>query len=220
MRKARTILVLCVVAWAWAGSEGLATVGGTVGLPCGSSGVVYSNLNPSVLSFQIMVNNVGQAGTGDCAVSLSWTDAEGHQQGLTLDLELATVVASSLPAGGAISWSSGSGSSVAFWWGIQVGHAVSLETQVFAQQCGSGGSVYTNLTSRSVQLDVALVNYGSCLVTFSWTDAKGEARTLTPGVDYVEGVTTSLPPGGSITWSMPAMGSAAGVATWQVEQEP
>jgi len=63
-----------------------AGIGGQVGLvagvappSCGSSAKLYSNATRDAIRFDLALSN-----TGGCAVTLGWTDADGHPQTLTV----------------------------------------------------------------------------------------------------------------------------------------
>ncbi|HEV2350204.1 MAG TPA: hypothetical protein VG028_10215 [Terriglobia bacterium] len=154
------------------------------------------------------------------STSLSWTDAKGQPQTLTVNKGFTKVVATSLPAGGTISWNTPSGAThVGFWWVLQRGQAMGASSN-FAEygQCGTSGSLYSNLTDRPLELDFSVSGPTTCEATFSWTDAAGHAQNLDAGRNTTEGVSTTLSAGGTISWTATAGGADA--FTSFVEQVP
>jgi hypothetical protein len=72
-------------------------------------------------------------------------------------------------------------------------------------------------------LDLGLNNgnsQSSCSVTVSWTDASGHAQTVDLGVGISQGVSTSLPAGGIISWSSTATSPPGSSLffSWQLER--
>jgi hypothetical protein len=189
---------------------------------CGYGNMLYANLTSHSVNFDLLLNNALGSNGGTCTVSFSWVDGQGNLQTETASSGFSTMAASSLPAGGAISWTSSGTSTTSFSWELQRGQAASLATTPgFRSDCGTGGQAYINLIDSAVELDLALENDNGlfgCHVAFSWTDAAGQAQKLAPV--YSEGVTTSLPAGAAITWT--SVGSAGGASQyfWQIERVP
>jgi len=110
---------------------------------CGTSGTLYTNLTADAVAFDLMLNNQSQLDFGNssqtCNVTMSWTDRSGNAQTLTTSAGLSQgALATSLPAGGAISWaSSGAGQSqVAFTWQLQ--REVSIRLREAEEEKGGG----------------------------------------------------------------------------------
>ena len=96
-------------------------------LSCGSSGTLYTNLTSAPIPFDLMLNNespyeVVNNTNSACSVAVSWTDGTGHPQAIFVAGGLSQgASATTLPPGGAVSWSSSGDSSlqVAVEWQIQ-----------------------------------------------------------------------------------------------------
>lgn len=162
-------------------------------------------------------NNVG-----GCSDSLSWTDANGNAQSLTVPGGADISVSSSLPPNGAVTWtSSGSSANTSLAWQLERAPAQSISGGInnTSVLCGSSGTVYTNLTSATVNLDLgASSGYDSgCAFALTWTDANDQSHTLGLGNKGSSGVSTSLPAGGVISWR--ATGTKGYVDLgWQIER--
>jgi len=104
-----------------AGSATFGSVGGGNGdgLPCGFGATLYTNLTPTPIKFDLSLSTPPIS--GNCAVTLSWTDASGQPQTLTVGNGLSQgIFFTSLPAGGAVSWSSsGSSGQPYFRWELE-----------------------------------------------------------------------------------------------------
>jgi hypothetical protein len=196
------------------------SIGGTVGslIPCGSGGTLYTNLTPSAMSFDLSLTNL--EGGGGCSVTASWTDASGNAQTITASPSLPVVVATSLGSNGAVVWSSSAGGGgPLFQWQLEQPSAVSIGGPLAATQCGSTGTLYSNLTQGRLAIHLGIADASNCEVTLSWVDAGGHARTLAVGDTLSEGVSTSLPAGGAISYSS-VSGTENISATWQIERTP
>lgn len=118
MNMKRLVFVLLSVAvFVCAGPKASASIGGRVGpnrITCGSGGTLYTNSTPSPISFDLSVTN------SSCMVTVSWTDATGHPQTLTVLSDLSEGLPISVAAGSVISWTSEStGSNVFFEWELE-----------------------------------------------------------------------------------------------------
>lgn len=190
--------------------------------PCGSSGSFYTNLTNFSIDFELSVNPGG--GSSCDSVTISWTDTSGHARSLTVPTGLSSIVSSSLQANGALSWSSSGNPAnvMGFSWQLERAPAQSVTgapNASYAIPCGSSGTVYSNLRSGSVGLDLAVANGGACSLTLSWADASGHAQTLNlpAGFDGTQAASTSLPAGGAISWTSTGTGYL-GQASWQIER--
>ncbi len=81
------------------GSNAFGSVGGSQVCGAGTA-TLWQNLSGATITFDLSVS-VGQAST----VTLSWTDSKGHAQTLTLGNLQSGGVSTSLPAGGAVTYS-------------------------------------------------------------------------------------------------------------------
>jgi hypothetical protein len=82
--------------------------------------------------------------------------------------------------------------------------------------CGSHGVLFTNLSTQPTNFDIAAYGGAVCKVTYSWIDANGISRTLSvshppasttvPTSTFLpsHGASSTLKPGGSISWSVAA----------------
>ncbi len=169
------------------------------------------------MQFELLFNVGTMILNGCSSTSLTWTDAQGQQQTISVKFGYSTVVSTSLPAGGMITWSSvpTPGQTAVFCWELQRGEAAILPSNpgYVNSACGKG-SLYTNLTDRPVELDLAVWDYCPS-GTFSWTDLEGQAHTLSPG-SSAEGVTTSLPAGGTISFA--GDGNNGAMYFWVIER--
>ena len=201
----------------------IGSVGGQVSGLNNSSGTLYANLSRDSVNFELGVSsNFG------CGLFLNWTDDDGNTESLSVPTRDSTSASSSLPAGGAISWTLGVSGCRGpdFNWQLERAPAQSVNGGAVPPQglvCGSSGTLYTNLISSSVTLDLGLNNgnsQSSCSVTVSWTDASGHAQTVDLGVGISQGVSTSLPAGGIISWSSTATSPPGSSLffSWQLER--
>lgn len=72
---------------------------------CGSSGILYKNLTGASTTL-----NLGATNDIQCTFAVSWTDPSGAGQTINFGLGGSQGVSITLPAGGVIAWTSGSGS--------------------------------------------------------------------------------------------------------------
>ncbi len=192
-------------------TTGFATVRGSIfltpfGAPptCRAEGTLYTNLTGGPINFDLSFS------AGNCTATLSWTDADGQAQTFTLNPSTGNrqPFATSLPPGGAISFStSGTTSSPVFLtWALGTSGGI---IGGGGGTCGtSGGTIYPNLTANPIHFDFAAGSTGACGVILSWTDADGQAQTMTLR-NRTQGASTSLPSGGVISWTLePGAGSA------------
>jgi hypothetical protein len=205
------VLYLCNV------PNGLASVGGTIGDGgTGTAGTLYINLTPHAMNFELILTSFGNS-----TDSASWTDEGGKAQTVTVGPQLSTVVSSSLPANGAIVWNS-TLSIPDLEWQLERAPAASVSTPLpngLALPVPSSGTLYTNLTAGTVTLDVSVQSGGdSAEFTVSWTDACGHSQTITLGNTDSEGVSTSLPSGGAISWTLSGGSGGTNGFGWQVER--
>ena len=223
MRKAGFIFAFAVALSLFQAPKAHASVSGVFGGACGSSGVFYTNLTSVSMDFELNIQNYSP----DCTLTISWTDASAHPQSLTVAAYLySTTVSSSLKANGALSWSSsGSGAGAGGDWQLEraPAHGVTALNGPFEEStnpppCGSSGTVYRNLRSASVSLDLAVDGgSSSCSITMSWTDASGHAQTLTTTESTSPGASTTLPAEGAITWTSTGSGVLESIS-WQIER--
>ncbi len=197
------------------------SVGGSIGggpNTCGSGGTLYANLTSTALRFELSLTNF----SANCTTTISWTDTNGHAQTVDVGPNLSTVVSTSLPARGTVLWSSSGSPSlnVVLSWELERAPAQSVGVpsdsqftpmQLYATPCGSAGTLYTNLTGSSVVLDLGVENGSGCAFTLSWTDAGGHGQTINLGLLNSQGVSTSVPAGGSISWSSASGGGSIGL---------
>jgi hypothetical protein len=210
MRKAGLLFVFAVTASLCQLPQGFASVSGGFGGPCGSSGDFYTNLTNLAIHFELNINN----NFNDCTPTISWTDANGHAQSLTVAANSAPTVSSSLQANGVLSWSSsGTAANAGFGWQLERAPAQSVTATIGAfaspdnPPCGSSGTAYRNLRNASVSLGLAVTGgSSSCSITLSWTDASGHAQTLTSNETVSPGASTTLPAGEEITWTSTGTG--------------
>jgi len=203
LETTRRIAVIPLVALAmWQPQKALGSVGGALQVPCGAFGTLYNNLTGLPLKFELAAYSLAIY-SGPCGVSLSWTDADGNAQSVTLHEASSASLSSSLSGFQAISWTSSGSRDAKIDVGWQLERAPAQSVQAVASPtCGSSGPLYTDLRARKVALDFSVtVNSGSCGLTLSWTDNSGSAQTLSVGVGRSQGITTSLRPGGIITWT-------------------
>ncbi len=92
-------------------------------------------------------------------------------------------------------------------------------TTVLLAPCGSTGTLYTNLTKGNMQIELSLTNSGACSMSFSWTDAEGQAQSIDIDSNASTVFSTSLRAGGELSWASP---TSAGPVTilWELEQPP
>jgi hypothetical protein len=72
------------------------------------------------------------------------------------------------------------------------------------EACGSGGTLYRNLTSRPLAFELlvsASTVAPACSVSVSWTDASGHPQTLPVNPNFSAVATTTLPADGTIAWT-------------------
>jgi hypothetical protein len=224
MRK--TGLFLAVVAATVVLSQppkALGSVGGTLGSgtvgdggpQCGSSGTLYENLTFTVIVFDLSLVNGQQS--SNCTITVSWTDASGTPQTITLGPYFSTVVSTSLPANGIISWSSSSGNVLSLQWQLERPPSASLAADLLNARCGSSGTLYSNLTRGPFTLDLGISSGQFCSFTLSWTDTGGHVRTIALDIFNSEGVSTEVPGGGAISWTSGTAGFPV-LALVQVER--
>jgi hypothetical protein len=86
--------------------------------------------------------------------------------------------------------------------------------------CYAGGNytLWSNLSSAAVNFDLSVNLDGGGNLTLSWVDSKGHAQTLTVATDQSEGISTSLPAGGAVTYSCTSNQGSSFV--WQFERDP
>jgi hypothetical protein len=203
----------------------LASVGGQVsGLPanpCGSTGTLYNNQTSSTMRVELSLTNLGL-----CSASFSWTDAAGHPQSINLVPNDSIVVSTSLEANSVLSWTSSANAnySVDLLWELEQPPSQSVgmpggstAPQLIGANCGSTGTLYKNLTGASTTLNLGVSNGAQCGFTVSWTDSNGIAQTINVGLNGTQGVSTTLPAGGTITWSS-GSGSGPIYAGWRLER--
>jgi hypothetical protein len=212
LKKSWLAAAFLVAAFLWGSPKAFASIGGNLTPLCGAGDVLFANLTSVSINFELSLG-----GGVPCDFSASWKDASGHAQSVTLLSNVTTgfnpsaSVSSSLPPGGTISWSSSGESRTAnIYWQLERAPAQSVSTPPDypnTAPCGSSGTLYTNLRSTSVYLDLAVnlfLGYDdSCALTVSWTDSTGHAQTisLAPGGGFSKGVSTSLPAAGVISWA-------------------
>ncbi|HLY63718.1 MAG TPA: hypothetical protein VKV95_23505 [Terriglobia bacterium] len=217
MKKAWVLFVLCIAVFACPKLESFASVTGSLltysgpTVPCGSGGTLYRNLTSHRMNFELELDISSRNINFSCSsTSVSWVDAQGHPQTLTVNKGFTTVVATSLPPGGTMTWvTPPDATQVGFIWVLQRDQATgaSSNTGEFGQ-CGSSGSIYSNLTNHPIELNFAVSGPSTCQASLSWTDTTGHTQTLDAGLDTTEGVSTSLPANGTITWT-----TTEGIAT-------
>jgi hypothetical protein len=228
MKRIWLVVALLVAAFVPGSGQALASIGGNLTPACGVAGTLFANLTNVPVDFEL-----GLSGGVPCDFSVSWPDASGHAQSVTLLSNVTTgfdpsaSISSSLPHGGTVSWSAASGSGTFnIYWQLERAPAQSVGVQPNypnTAPCGSSGTLYSNLRSGSVSLDLALnlsLGYNdNCALTLSWTDSSGRAQTVTlaPGGGYSEGVATSLPAAGVISWEW-GSGSTNEGFSFQVER--
>jgi hypothetical protein len=118
-RQFAPLAVLCLALWGFETPNVLALQTGQLGqsLPCGSSGTLFTNTGNAPTEFDL-----GADWSGQCQLSISWTDQNGNPQTITLTApppaggasssdQPSAGASSSLAAGGAISWTTAAGSS-------------------------------------------------------------------------------------------------------------
>lgn len=202
MRKTLVLSALVLAAVLPLGeSAGFASVGSGLILNCGTSGTLYTNLTGSAMNFDL-----GFLQRYDCAATLSWTDADGQAQNVTINADSSQYFTTSLPAGGVISWSTpNTGGRASLIWRLGTS-AVNPGFGIHAP-CGASGAVYTNLSPNPIKFNLGVGGVGlpACgSVTWSWTDADGQAQTITVSAmaePSTQGASTSLPPGGVLSWT-------------------
>lgn len=171
---------------------------------CGAAdGTLYTNLTGGPISFDLSFNS-------SCTATLSWTDADGQVQTFTISPSESPSFATSLPAGGAISWStSGIGTLSSLSWTLGTSGGRSQAKAGGGGTCGTSGAAYINLTADPIYFNLAVSLSSGCGVTLSWTDANGQAQEMTFSASAnTQGASTSLPPGGVISWALePGAGS-------------
>jgi hypothetical protein len=212
VKKSWALVAFCGALLAYPGPKSMTSVRGSISnfsgqtILCGSGGTLYRNLTSGRIDFDLEVALDLRYFSSPSACSstiLSWTDAQGRPQTRTVNKGFTTIVATSLPAGGAITWSTAYETApVAFRWILQRQHAESLDSPAGEfGECGTSGSLYTNLTNHAVELDIAVDGPKTCEATLSWTDTNGQDQTLKVDLPTTEGVSTSLPAGGIISWT-------------------
>jgi hypothetical protein len=97
----------------------VASVQGSASTGCPGNGTIYINEGSTAINFNLSVGWSTQE--GGCPVTVSWKDASGHQRKIDLPNAYSVIVATSLPANGAISYSAstGSGTSDVVEWQIE-----------------------------------------------------------------------------------------------------
>jgi hypothetical protein len=220
-RAASTISVLSLLL-VWLPRPALGSVGGSIGdlVRCGSSSVLYTNATSLGVNIELAVSN--ENGASGCSETLSWTDASGQAQGMTVPAHGAISVSTSVEPNGTLSWKSAesSGQYVSLIWQIERAPAQSVAGQMGTGfRCGSSGTAYSNLTSATVNLDfgTSAETSNGCTLTFTWTDAEGVPHTLNLGLQGSQGISTSLPAGGVISWES-TTAKAYVAASWQIER--
>ncbi len=217
--KAAYLLALPILLWQPANALG--NVGGSIEpfIHCGSSRALYTNASSTRVNFELFASNANA--TGGCAETLTWTDADGVVQTVSLPPAANVSVSSSLAPEEPITWTS-TGSTkqyVSLSWQLERAPAQSISGQIASSLCASSGVVFTNLTSGTVNLDFAAASGSNigCSLTFSWIDAVGQSRMLNLGSKGSQGVSTSLPAGGFISWTSTVSTSYL-TASWQIER--
>ena len=210
-----SVLVLAAVL-AFGETTGFANVQGSLFIPrCGVGDTLYTNLTGVPINFDLHFT------AGSCTATLSWTDADGLAQTFTLNPNDNRIFATSLPPSGAISFStSGTSTFIIILWSL--GTSGGTNGGAFAP-CGTGDTVYANLTANPIFFDFAVgtggPGAGACGVILSWTDADGQAQTMTLSPNTTQGASTSLPSGGIISWAFqPGVGSGGFIL--DVERTP
>jgi len=208
--------------------------------PCASGGTFLSNLGSKSFTFDLGVS----LSNAECMFTLSWNDANGHAQSITLNNGESQGVSSSLPVGGVVSWMTAgpAGTIQGVAWRLERPHTalVTAPLKLAAaasatlgsvggskngpQGCGSDGTLYTNLTSSPVNFDLSVSNLNmqpsnACTVTLSWTDANGHKQTITVPLGVSQaGSFTSLPAGGAISFTSSPFGGPEVAFQWELER--
>jgi hypothetical protein len=226
MKKSGLLCLLVVLAFLREPPKAFGSVLGGFGSgnPCGSSGTLYTNLTNLPINFELTASTTNNP-FGSCTNTISWTDENGHAQSLTVPNAVSITVSSSLKGNSSLTWnSSGSATlNAGGTWQLERAPAQSVTGYIFGSgedlepPCGSSGTLYSNLRSTAVTLDLAVSNSSPCALTVSWTDASGHAQTLDFGTGGSEGASTSLPAGGAISWTS-ATATGYVVAQWQIER--
>jgi hypothetical protein len=233
MKRASFFVVLVLAASCFGGSDALATLAETitpkiVSGECAAGGTIFENRTSNSMSFDLFIlNNTGAT----CPVAASWTDATGKSQSITVSNPPSPtsslpspVVATSLPPNGAISWSSQGNGNVNFNWYLS--QPASVANNGSALSCQLSGTLYENLSPAPVNLHLA-VSAQSYSVSLRWVDAGGASQELDlagglngnglPEYQNSEGVATSLPPGGAITFAT-GTGKYCSGSSWEFER--
>jgi hypothetical protein len=208
MMRASFFVVLVLTASCFAGSDALAMVNATitpkiVSAQCAPGGTIFENRTSNSMSFDLLIqNSTGVA----CPITVSWSDATGKSQSITVSTSL--LVATSLASNGAILWSSQGNGNVNFNWFLS--QPASVANIGLGLSCQSSGTLYENLSPAPVNLHLAVVAQAYS-VSLRWVDASGASQELDlagglnannlPQYQNSEGVATSLPPGGAITFA-------------------
>jgi len=85
----------------------VASVQGSTVAACPGNGTLYTNEGSTQVNFNLSVGWTTQE--GGCPMTVSWKDSSGHQRKINLPDAGSMVVATSLPANGAISYSTTTG---------------------------------------------------------------------------------------------------------------
>lgn len=221
-RKVVCYLALLMIGFLCHPPKTLGSVGGSfASLKCGSSSALYTNATDASVNFELVVSN--NSPVGGCSDTLSWTDLSGSSQSVTVPPGGGFIsLSSSIGPSGAVAWSSSGSSSqyVSLAWQLERAPAQSVSGQFGdgAYKCGASGTLYSNLTSGTVNLDLAAsTSTGGCSLTLTWTDANNEPQTLSLGRYGSKGVSTSLPVGGVISWKSTS-GNVDLFGSWQIER--
>jgi hypothetical protein len=92
-------------------------------LPCASTGTLYANLRGASVNLDLAVGNPGNGGE----LTVSWTDAGGHAQTINLVIAGSQGASTTLPAGGLITWTTGTCQTSGVWASWQVERVVTTK---------------------------------------------------------------------------------------------
>ena len=95
------------------GSNAFGSVQGQTACETGTNYTLWQNLTGAPVNFDLTVSLVPQGGSATCI--LSWTDAKGHAQTITLSSVLSIGVSTSLPTGGTVTVTAISGYALVPW---------------------------------------------------------------------------------------------------------
>lgn len=158
-----------------------------IDLPCGASGVLFTNAGPRPTAIDL-----GADWSGPCALTLSWTDAGGNARRMTLvapsnnavssSQQPSSGAASSLATGGSISWSTAAGTRGSNLLNVTLERPPDVQPPIgpisatfgsvggkFGSNfsgtntgenvaCGSSGTLYTDMTTATVGFDLMIHN--------------------------------------------------------------